>query len=193
MNRLRVDLRNLRAVSLIASVVLLGGVGGCGQRHLQPLGGAPDGDAEVLSLVSEGDGEPEYETSRGTFRDLVKQPGRVVLVEFWGPHCGPCLHMIPILERIVEKHQDTVTVVKVNLELASNQELGRYFEVHAIPEIRFFVDGETAGAVHGYVNATQLTKELQPALAMLDIPEASSTAGSTTAENSLAENSTSAQ
>lgn len=149
----------------LVPLALLCLIGGCGQQHLQPIKGSPNGDAEILSL--KGDGSSEVQTENGSFHDLVEQPGKVVLVEFWGPHCGPCLHMIPILERIVEKHEDTVSVVKVDLELAANQELARYFEIYAIPEIRFFVDGKSAGAVHGYVNATQLTKELQPAIAML--------------------------
>lgn len=140
-------------------------VSGCVEQKYQGITGAPDGNAEMLS-VGNGDRDA-IEHVEGSFLELVEQPNRVVLVDFWGPHCGPCLHLAPELEQIVQKYPEQVSVVKVDVESSANSELALFFGVHAIPEMRIFVDGQSIGAIHGYVSAAGISQQLKPAIALL--------------------------
>jgi thioredoxin 1 len=151
---------------LTATVALLiVTVSGCNEQKYQAITGAPDGNAEILSVGN--DARNSIEHVEGSFLELVEQPNRVVLVDFWGPHCGPCLHLAPELEQIVQKYPDQVSVVKVDVESSANSELALFFGVHAIPEMRVFVDGQSMGAIHGYVNASAISQQLEPAIALL--------------------------
>ena len=140
-------------------------VSGCTEQKYQAITGAPDGNAEMLSVGNNDRNAIEH--VEGSFLELVEQPNRVVLVEFWGPHCGPCLHLVPELEQIVQKYQDQVSVVKVDVESSANSELAIFFGVHAIPEMRIFLDGQSIGAIHGYVSAAGISQQLEPAIALL--------------------------
>jgi thioredoxin-like negative regulator of GroEL len=65
-------------------------------------------------------------------------------------------------------YPDRVSVVKVDVESSDNIELAQYFEIHAIPEIRVFVDGQSVGAIHGFATAERIAQNLEPAMALLD-------------------------
>ena len=72
-----------------------------------------------------------------TFDELVLKAARPVIVDFWAAWCGPCKLVAPELEKLAEKYDGTVDVVKVDvdanpgLDLAAPLEPGR---VLAIPE-----------------------------------------------------------
>ena len=150
----------------VAAMLMVVTMAGCTEQKYQALAGAPDGIAEVLT-VSGGE-HAQIGHAEGSFLEAVRQPNRVVLVDFWGPHCGPCLHLAPELEAIARQYPDEVSVVKIDVESSKNTELAMFFAIHAIPEIRIFVDGQSAGAIHGYVAASRIDQHLKPALALLD-------------------------
>lgn len=161
-------LTRVKAILLSVSMLSLG-VAGCAEQNLQGLTGAPDGKAEIL--VASGENTSDVEHQEGTFRDLVDQPNRVVLVEFWGPHCGPCHHLAPVLEQIAKKYPEEVAVVKVDVESSANYELAMFFGIHAIPEMRIFVDGQPQDAIHGYVHGSRISDTLDPIIAQAGTSE----------------------
>ncbi len=63
-----------------------------------------------------------------------------VLVDFWSPHCGPCLMFAPILEGMAEQADGKWDLVKVNT--MEHPEIASQFDVNGIPDIRIFKDGE---------------------------------------------------
>lgn len=64
----------------------------------------------------------------------------ITVVDFWAPWCGPCKMQTPILEKLVEKVDDSVTVAKVNVDQAP-QSAGKY-GIRSIPTILIFKEGE---------------------------------------------------
>lgn len=64
----------------------------------------------------------------------------ITVVDFWAPWCGPCKMQTPILEKLVEKVDDSVTVAKVNVDQAP-QSAGKH-GIRAIPTILIFKEGE---------------------------------------------------
>jgi len=53
-----------------------------------------------------------------------------LLVYFWGPTCGMCRHMTPVIDQLVQERPD---VIKVNV--AESAALARHFGVMATPSL----------------------------------------------------------
>ena len=158
----------LRSAPLCCGLLFLTGC--AEQQPLLTLSGAPDGDA--LLLVANPDAqerEKKISTSTGRFLDLVKQPGRVVLVQFWGPYCPPCRQLSPELNRLLKAHPTNLAIVKVNTQDRAGQsaELQRYFGVYGIPHMCVFVDDKLFTVMRGYMNVERLESRMEDAFAQI--------------------------
>jgi thioredoxin 1 len=63
-----------------------------------------------------------------------------VLVDFWGPRCGPCLRLLPWVERLAERLAGRVQVVKVNA--AENRRLCINLRVMGLPTFILYQDSQ---------------------------------------------------
>jgi putative thioredoxin len=68
-----------------------------------------------------------------------------VVVDFWAEWCKPCKRLTPVLEAAVEGRK--VTLAKVDVD--SNKELARRFEVSGIPAVKAFRNGEVVAEFVG--------------------------------------------
>ena len=84
--------------------------------------------------------------TEATFDEQVLQNEKAVIVDFWAEWCGPCHAVSPVLDKIVEEHDDLV-LVKVNID--EEQELASRYGVMSIPTMILFRDGEPSAAVIG--------------------------------------------
>jgi thioredoxin 1 len=84
--------------------------------------------------------------TEATFDEQVLHNEKAVLVDFWAEWCGPCHAVAPVLEKIVEEHDD-IALVKVNID--EEQELASRYGVMSIPTMILFKDGEPSAAVIG--------------------------------------------
>lgn len=82
-----------------------------------------------------------------------------VLVDFWGPGCGPCMMLAPVLEKIAAEQGDSSKIVKVNI--AENMGLATKFGVRAVPTLVYFKDGEAAKTVQGARPQAEIVGELE--------------------------------
>ncbi len=54
-------------------------------------------------------------TSETYERDVIDASRQLpVLVDVWGPRCGPCIKMMPVIERMAEEHAATFKFVKLD-------------------------------------------------------------------------------
>ncbi len=77
------------------------------------------------------------ELSDATFEDEISSG--ITVVDFWAPWCAPCHMQGPILEQVAAKVGDTVTIAKVNVDVAPH--MASQFGIRSIPTLIVFKDG----------------------------------------------------
>ena len=86
---------------------------------------------------------------------MIPKKGKV-LVDFWRQWCGPCLTMMPILEKYSET-EGCVELIKINVD--ENPDISQEYNVRGIPTFIYFEDGEVVKRQTGTQTLEQL-KEL---------------------------------
>jgi thioredoxin 1 len=89
-----------------------------------------------------------------TFQQLVLDNDKPVVVDFWAAWCGPCKMVAPEMEKLAEKYEGAVDVVKVDVD--ANPGLSQAFGIMSIPTIAFFKPGEQPQGVVGFRPLDQL-------------------------------------
>ena len=89
-----------------------------------------------------------------TFEELVLHADKPVVVDFWAAWCGPCRLVAPEMEKLAEKYDGSVQVVKVDVD--ANPGLQRAFNIMSIPTIAFFAPGKQPMGVVGFRPLEQL-------------------------------------
>ena len=92
-----------------------------------------------------------------TFEELVLKAERPVVVDFWAAWCGPCKLVAPELEKLAEKYDGSVDVVKVDVD--ANPRLSQAFNILSIPTIAFFKPGQPPQGVVGFKPLEQLEQQ----------------------------------
>lgn len=69
---------------------------------------------------------------------------RLVFVDAWAEWCQPCKALTPILEELAEKYADNSDVKFLKLNTQEYSQFAMDNEIHAIPCVLMFFDGEPA-------------------------------------------------
>jgi thioredoxin 1 len=87
-------------------------------------------------------------TSETYERDVIDASHELpVLVDVWGPRCGPCIKMMPVIERMAEEHAATVRFVK--LDSSQDRRMCMNLGVMGLPTFLVYRDGQEVQRLAG--------------------------------------------
>lgn len=87
-----------------------------------------------------------------------------ILIDFWAEWCGPCKSLGPLLEKVVNDHNGSVKLAKVDVD--KEQQLAGMFGVRSIPTVVLVRDGQIVDGFTGALPEGEirefLAKHVQP-------------------------------
>ena len=93
-------------------------------------------------------------TNDSDFTADVLQSDKPVLVDFWAEWCGPGKAIGPALEEISGEKQETLSIVKLNID--ENPLTPQKYNVRGIPTLLIFKNGEVIAEKIGALPKSQL-------------------------------------
>ena len=98
------------------------------------------------------------------FNDQVIEASenKLIVVDFWAPWCGPCKQLTPILEKIISKSVDKITLVKINID--ENQQIAAQLRIQSIPTVYAFKDKQIVNAFQGVIPEGQIIEFIEKCL-----------------------------
>jgi len=102
------------------------------------------------------------EINSDSFEQEVLHSSQPVLVDFWGPQCGPCLALMPKVEALTERYGDKVKITKV--EAPKNRRLCLTLKVLSLPTFLFFKNGKVVDQLSGDITLQSIEECLKKML-----------------------------
>lgn len=99
------------------------------------------------------------EVSKDNFAAEVEQNSLPVLLDFWGPRCGPCLALMPAVEELAATHAQTMKFCKVNT--AENRRLAIELKVMSLPSFLFFKGGKEVARLQGEFGVREIEEHIR--------------------------------
>ncbi len=102
------------------------------------------------------------EVTKDTFDAEVLESDLPVVVDIWGPKCGPCLALMPHVEALSEEFQGKIKFCKLNSQGNRKQLIA--LKVMALPGFLFYNKGEEKARMTGADVTIEKIKEQAEAL-----------------------------
>jgi len=96
------------------------------------------------------------EVGDDNFQNEIVSSELPALVDFWGPTCGPCKALEPIIEQLAGNFQGKLKVAKVNVD--SNPQTTIQYSVKSLPTILLFSKGKVVDQFTGRPSPDALEK-----------------------------------
>ena len=94
-------------------------------------------------------------TTAGFTADVIQASRDVtVLVDFWGPWCGPCKQLTPVIEKVVREANGRVKLVKLNID--DHPAIPGQMGIQSIPAVVAFSGGKPVDGFMGALPESQI-------------------------------------
>jgi len=90
--------------------------------------------------------------------DAIFEGAKPLIIDFWAEWCGPCKMMTPVMEQLADENDG---VIVASLDVDSNPDIAKKFNVRSIPTILFFKNGVTVDKQVGAVPKSVLAEKLK--------------------------------
>ena len=94
-----------------------------------------------------------------SFEELLSGSNVPLLVDFYADWCGPCQMMAPIVEQVNAQLGQRLRVVKINTD--KYPQLATKYQIHALPTLVLFKQGQPVDRIEGVMSAQQLLQHLE--------------------------------
>lgn len=94
-----------------------------------------------------------------SFEEMIEGSELPLLVDFYAPWCGPCQMMAKILDQVGAQLREQVQIVKLNTD--NYGEIASQYQIHALPTLVLFKNGQPINRIEGVVQAEQLVQHLR--------------------------------
>jgi thioredoxin len=94
-----------------------------------------------------------------SFQEMLNDSTLPVLVDFYATWCGPCQMMAKILEQVGQRMRGKIAIVKIDTE--KYPQLASQHQIHALPTLVVFKNGQPIRRIEGVLQADQLIADLQ--------------------------------
>ena len=104
------------------------------------------------------------DANESNFNDLVLEASKtkLIIADFWAPWCGPCKQLTPILEKIINKIGDKVTLAKINID--ENQQIAAQLRIQSIPAVFAFKNSAPIDAFQGVIPENKIIEFIEKSL-----------------------------
>ncbi len=93
------------------------------------------------------------------FDEQVLKSTIPVLVDFWGPSCGPCKALAPIIDELAQEIEGKLKIGKLNIE--ENPQTPGQFGVMSVPTLAFFKEGKVVKTLVGLQGKNSIKKVIE--------------------------------
>lgn len=97
-----------------------------------------------------------------TFAKEALESAQLVVVDFWGPHCGPCRAIPPLFEDLAPEFAGKARFAKMDIE--AYPEFAARFRIASVPALLFFKDGHVVGQRTGIPSKRDLAARIRECL-----------------------------
>ena len=87
------------------------------------------------------------ELTKENFDVEVKESALPVLVDFWGPKCGPCMALLPNVHTMADEYEGTVKFCSV--DVSENRRVAIANKVMGLPTFLFWKNGTEVARISG--------------------------------------------
>lgn len=102
------------------------------------------------------------------FTREVEQSPLPVIIDCFGPACGPCKALLPHVETLAQEYAGRINVRM--LDVSQNPELCVRLELFSVPTLLFFKDGQCTARLMGSRATPAAMKEAAHALLLEGLP-----------------------
>ena len=102
------------------------------------------------------------EVNKNTFKAMVLESDKPVIVDFWAQWCGPCRKLSPVLEQIQKEFPNEIKIVKINGD--DNLELMQEYGIMGLPTLLFFKEGEVKEIMVGMIPKSSIISNIKKVL-----------------------------
>ncbi|MCF0179616.1 MAG: thioredoxin [Bacteroidales bacterium] len=73
---------------------------------------------------------------------------QLVVVDFWGTHCGPCMTLAPIIDELAAEYEGKAVIGKYNVE-EEEGDFSIQYRIRAVPTLVFIKNGVQVHKITG--------------------------------------------